>query len=112
MGRDIGLNMAKTKRDKIKNKFKRFHRAQRLAPIGHEFYRVSFRESYRESNFLYEEQALGGQLMNDPNWWNHLYDIVPARRRTKALLDKIKKVPGVAEEIIFPDFKRPHIYYW
>jgi hypothetical protein len=108
MGRDIGLNMAKTKRDKMRNKFKRIHREQRKAQDMREYFRLRAGEDV----MAYEVKAAAGQIMNDPAWWNHLYDIVPARRRTKALLDKIKKVPAEAEEIIFPDFKRPHIYYW
>lgn len=108
MGGYIGLNMAKSKRDKVRNKFKRIHRAQRLSNTMFEYFRLRFDES-REP---YEERALGGQLMTDPGWWNHLYDIVPARRRTKALLGVVKKLPDVADEAIFPDYKRPHNYYW
>ena len=108
MGGYIGLIMAKTKRDKLKNKLKRIHREQRKARDLREYFRLRASEDV----MAYEDKATGGQIMNDPAWWNHLYDIVPARRRTKALLDKIKKVPGVVDEIVFPDYKRPHIYYW
>jgi hypothetical protein len=41
-----------------------------------------------------------------PSWWNNLHHTRPTRRQTKRLLRAYR------EDTIFPNGKKPHVYYW
>lgn len=46
-----------------------------------------------------------------PAWWNIIFHIRPARRRDKRKLKLLMQ--GVDfENMVFEDYKKPHIYYW
>lgn len=49
--------------------------------------------------------------MNEPNWWTHEMIIQPARVRSSQLLQRVSR--GLdAEALAWPDYRRPHLYYW
>lgn len=49
-------------------------------------------------------------LMNEPGWWIRYWVTQPARIRSNRLERLIEK--GMDPEQIWPDYKRPHNYYW
>jgi hypothetical protein len=72
--------------------------------IGHGFFRW---QSPRQRQW----QSLDRLVMNEPGWWTHEWVIVPARIRSHQLEREIER--GLdAERFLWPDYKRPHIYYW
>jgi len=49
--------------------------------------------------------------MNTPNWWNHQYSIEPSRSKQNHQLKKV--VLGYdSEGMVWPNYRKPHIYYW
>lgn len=48
----------------------------------------------------------------NPSHWNHQYSTVPRRAKERQLLSKLKNNPDLADNICFPDGKKPVIYYW
>lgn len=53
----------------------------------------------------------GQWLMNEPGWWNHEMTIGPSRIQSNRLLNRVTAGQD-SEGIIWPDYRRPHIYYW
>jgi hypothetical protein len=50
-------------------------------------------------------------VMNEPGYWTHEMIIQPSRVRTNQLLQKVYQ--GVdAEGVVWPDYHKPHVYYW
>lgn len=45
-----------------------------------------------------------------PHWWDRLYHTRPARRQAGLLLQKIERGGEDAER--WPDYRKPHKYYW
>ncbi len=46
-----------------------------------------------------------------PKWWDVAYHTRPARIRSNRLLHLIER--GVDSDLLnFPDYRKPHIYYW
>jgi hypothetical protein len=46
-----------------------------------------------------------------PKWWDVEYHTRPARIRSNGLLHLIER--GVDSDVLhFPDYRKPHIYYW
>lgn len=50
--------------------------------------------------------------MHNPRWWDRLYSTKPARAETRKLLTAIKKDAIDSEQICWPEYKRPVLYYW
>lgn len=55
--------------------------------------------------------AIGDWMMKNPGWWNHEMTIVPSRIRANRLLQRVKHRQD-SEGMIWPDYQRPHIYFW
>lgn len=54
---------------------------------------------------------IGAYLMRDPGYWLHEFVTRPARARSNHLLHDIER--GIDPEgIVWPDYRRPHIYFW
>lgn len=53
----------------------------------------------------------GEWLMNEPGWWHHEMTIVPSRIRSNRLLHRVIQGQD-SDEMIWPDYRRPHIYFW
>jgi len=46
-----------------------------------------------------------------PKWWDVEYHTRPARIRSNRLLHLIER--GVDSDVLhFPNYRKPHIYYW
>jgi hypothetical protein len=50
-------------------------------------------------------------VMNEPGWWVHDQVIVPARAMTRRLEHEVERGRD-PDLLVWPDCKRPHIYYW
>lgn len=50
--------------------------------------------------------------MNTPGWWIKEMMTVPWRAETRHLLHNVKKMRDLEEAPLFPNGRRPHIYYW
>ena len=53
----------------------------------------------------------GGYWDSTPSWWNNLHHTRPARRETSNMLAQID-LNNCEEYWDFPNYKKPHIYYW
>ena len=50
-------------------------------------------------------------VMNEPGWWCHERMVVPARIRSKRTEHNIER--GMDPDVCYwPDYKKPHDYYW
>jgi hypothetical protein len=50
-------------------------------------------------------------VMNEPGWWCHERMVVPARIRSKRIEHDIER--GMDPDACnWPDYKKPHDYYW
>jgi len=56
-------------------------------------------------------KSLSRLIMNEPGWWVHDRVMVPARTETRFLEHNIKRGHD-PESVVWPDYKRPHDYYW
>ena len=50
--------------------------------------------------------------MNEPGWWTREFVTRPARVRSRHLCRLIELGTMNPEGIIWPDYRRPHVYYW
>lgn len=50
--------------------------------------------------------------MTTPMWWNHETSIVPARHKAKLIAKKLVRQPEIADAEVWPDYKKPVVYYW
>jgi hypothetical protein len=51
------------------------------------------------------------QCMNEPNWWTHEMMIQPSRVRSNQQLQGVRR--GLdSEGMLWPDYRKPHLYYW
>jgi hypothetical protein len=50
--------------------------------------------------------------MTTPSHWNHDFSTVPRRAKERELTQKIKKGELDPDDTLWPDGKKPHIYYW
>jgi|19_taG_2_1085344.scaffolds.fasta_scaffold00062_21 hypothetical protein len=46
-----------------------------------------------------------------PSWWNNEFHTRPARTQTRNTLRKIN-LDNYEDDWDFPNYKKPHIYYW
>jgi hypothetical protein len=51
-------------------------------------------------------------MANWPRWWDVLYHTRPARRKAKAMMLKIRIGRIDPDDTMFPDYRKPLIYYW
>jgi hypothetical protein len=66
---------------------------------------------YRKYKKKYFQDQWHHFFMTTPSWWTREHMIQPARKDSKRKLKTILK--GIdAENILWADYKRPHIYYW
>lgn len=58
--------------------------------------------------------ADGQRTMTTPGWWIKMTATVPQRRETRDLLRKVVTSPveDLEDCPVFPQGKKPHIYYW
>jgi hypothetical protein len=56
-------------------------------------------------------REVGRQCMVDPGWWVHENIIQPARIRSNQLLQKVF-LGKDTEDILWPDYRKPYLYYW
>lgn len=57
------------------------------------------------------ENQLGAYLMNEPGWWVREFVTRPARVRSNALLNRARRGADM-DGTLWPDYRRPHVYYW
>jgi hypothetical protein len=50
--------------------------------------------------------------MQEPGWWTHEYTIQPARTKSSRLCRLVEKGAIDPDGIVWPDFRKPHVYYW
>ena len=56
-------------------------------------------------------RAISRLVMSEPGWWCHERMVVPARIRSKRIEHVIKR--GMDPDACdWPDYKKPHDYYW
>jgi hypothetical protein len=80
----------------------RFRRVRIL--IGHGFFRW---RSGRQQKW----KELSRLVMNEPGWWTHEMVIAPSRIESHRLERQIER--GLEPDLfLWPDYRRPHIYYW
>jgi hypothetical protein len=48
----------------------------------------------------------------EPTHWQYDFNIRPSRTRQSQLLRKVLRCADFAEIAQWPDYRRPHIYYW
>lgn len=55
---------------------------------------------------------IGAYLHRDPGSWLHIYVTRPARARSNRLLHQIER--GFDPECLpgWPDYRKPHVYFW
>jgi hypothetical protein len=51
-------------------------------------------------------------ISNEPKWWQRLHNLRPSRRQQKQMLHAIGR--GLDPDAVgrWPDYRKPHIYYW
>ncbi len=67
----------------------------------------------RKNRRLWEEHGhwLKLTMSSYPKWWDVEYHTRPARIRSNGLLHLIER--GVDSDVLhFPNYRKPHIYYW
>lgn len=50
--------------------------------------------------------------MKDPRWWRHDFHTVPARARTREQITGIMHGKLDPDDLVWPDGKKPKIWYW
>ena len=50
-------------------------------------------------------------MWSTPSWWTNLYMNRPARRESKALCLQVRNGLN-SDSLNWPDYKKPHDYYW
>ena len=50
-------------------------------------------------------------VMNEPGWWVHDRVVVPARIVTRSLEHRVTRGQD-PDSLVWPDYKKPHEYYW
>jgi len=58
------------------------------------------------------ENRLGQYLMRDPGRWLHQYVTRPARARSNGLLHQVERGLDPDQIADWPDYRRPHVYFW
>lgn len=77
-----------------------------------------FRNLRAEKRFLEKHPEKESEMneyfywMTEPGWWIREFMTRPARQKCKRLLEKIKKGERDPDDTVYPDNKKPHIYYW
>jgi len=56
-------------------------------------------------------RQLRRMVLNEPGWWVHQRIVVPARTETRRLEHQVKQ-GHEPDSVLWPDFKKPHVYYW
>lgn len=51
-------------------------------------------------------------MNGEPKSWQYDFNIRPSRTRQSHLLRKVKRCADFAEIAQWPDYRKPHIYYW
>lgn len=51
-------------------------------------------------------------LHNEPWYWRHNYHTIPMRAETRHLIHWVLSDKTDADDLVWPDGKKPHIYYW
>ncbi len=118
--------MSKTKRDKIRGRYRKQDKAydditekliKALKENGHSFtsawtlIRNMIKSPYHR---LTEEEKLilGLHYSKNPSWWNNLFNRRPKRREDRDKLKKIDLKSPDNDAIIFTDDDKPDSYYW
>lgn len=118
--------MSRTYKDLNKGKCKRLQKESHLlwldySPTKILWWRQGPEQAYFDNNICpvnkwlsrltWKEKAFYEQWYKvSPSHWNRLYHRVPARRKSKQLIHLYYKTGR--EDLVFPDYKRPHVYYW
>jgi len=53
----------------------------------------------------------GRMVMNEPGYWTHEMTIQPARVRSQQLAQLVLRGAD-PDSFLWPDYKKPHVYYW
>lgn len=56
-------------------------------------------------------QLVSRLVMNEPGWWCHERMVVPARIRSRRIAHGIERGMD-PDACCWPDYKKPHDYYW
>lgn len=57
-------------------------------------------------------KQLGRLVMNEPGWWVREFVTRPARVRTRQQLRRVEIGTVDPDGANWPDYRRPHVYYW
>lgn len=57
-------------------------------------------------------RPIGELVMNEPGWWVREFVTRPARVRSRHLCQLVKIGRADPEGANWPDYRRPHVYYW
>jgi len=63
-----------------------------------------YRQAIKQVDYLHWQST--------PSWWNHERHTVPRRQKERALLNKIRSGYLDADDVVFPNGSKPHIYFW
>lgn len=70
------------------------------------------RTHYRRHSPRKPWQGYHRLCMNEPGWWVREFVLRPARSRSRHLCQLIKIDRCDPDAAIWPDYRRPHVYYW
>ena len=70
-----------------------------------------FRRYHEWENPWRARNHLGAYFMRDPNWHTHQFDIEPARAQAQRLLKQVLSGED-PDSLNWPDYHKPHRYYW
>jgi hypothetical protein len=65
----------------------------------------------RRLDKFWKQWAYPVDYSSSPGKWNRLHSTVPARRKTKINLNKVLYNLN-DDHLLWPDYKKPLIYYW
>lgn len=116
--------MGKTKRDKIRGKYraedrkydkesdKKIERLRKTKNMDlmSAYHLVRINDPWSKLSFKEQQKIFPGYSKN-PSWWNRIFNRKPKRREDR---DKLKKIDLKTETdgIIFTDDNKPNKYYW
>lgn len=114
--------MSNTYRDKVKAHYNKSskqwtrelvgnNRIYRFSVIWHQL-KLKEYDYFKNKPFYTQIHLTVCRYDKNPSWWNHQYSTVPARRKERDLLMKLLRTPELADMLVFPDFKKPVVYYW
>ena len=80
--------------------------------VGGFWYAGEFHENHRNRLKTYwNSRNKPTNFSQNPGWWDHEFSTIPSRRASNRQLNMILR--GISPDlIVWPDYKKPKLYYW